>query len=325
MLSSLLISFSGCNSGSGTGSATTNADTYREPIATTAVPDPTDISPDSTGTEEPDLIFAEDPLDIEVNAHQAFVYNLNTDEFLYMKGKGEKLEPASTTKLLTIVYALTLLAPDELITPSDELSMVGEFSTIAYVRPNHTLTAEMLAEGMLLPSGNDAAHVLAAGAGRKLAGDSEMSGVEAVGVFMEGMNKYAAAIGMTGSHFVTPDGYPTENHYTTVEDMAIISAMAAKNSVIMKYSRLQQDDVVYASGHTNTWVNTNKLLDQWGPYYSPYATGLKTGSVGEGNYALIATADIEGVTYIIGFFSEEVADNRYVDALAVIQALEDRL
>lgn len=282
-------------------------------------------APPETEEPEDELRFSKEPLELELNAMQAFVYDTSREEFLLLKGRGEPLYPASTTKLLTILYAMTLVAPDELITPGDELSLVGEFSTYAYVRPNHTLTAEMLAEGMLLPSGNDAAHVLAAAAGRKLAGDSELNGVDAVGVFMEGMNKYAAAIGMKGSHFVTPDGYPHDDHYTTAEDMAIVASMAVKNSLIMKYARVLRDDVVYASGHTNTWVNTNKLLDPYSGFYSPYATGLKTGSVGDGNYALIATADIEGVTYIIGLFTEEVANNRYVDALAVIKALEDRL
>lgn len=294
----------------------------------TTAPAKTDHDPAPTVTDEitePPLVFAKDPLELELSAPQAFVYNLDKDEFLYLKGEGEHLYPASTTKLLTITYAMTLLSPDELITPGDELDLVGEFSTYAYVRPNHTLTAEMLIEGMLLPSGNDAAHVLAAAAGRKLSDDKNISGADAVGLFVEGMNEYANTIGMDGSHFVSPDGYPNDDHYSTVEDMAQIAVIAAKNELITKYSRLLRDDVTYASGHINTWTNTNKLLDPNSGYYSPYVTGLKTGSAGEGNYSLIVSANIEGVTYVFGFFSEEKADTRFADALIVIRALEDRL
>ena len=153
--------------------------------------------------------ISNDMLDLDVKAPQCYVYSVNTGTMLYLKGRGEILYPASTTKLLTIMYALTLLSPDELVTPGDELSLVGEFSTIAYVRPNHTLTVEMLIEGMLLPSGNDAAYVLAAAAGRKLTDDKTVNGVEAVGFFVEGMNSYAKTLGMTGSHFTSPTATTT--------------------------------------------------------------------------------------------------------------------
>lgn len=315
-----LLIFSGCTSPRD-GEESTRIDSGTE-FSVKTEPDSSAVTDEATKAP---LVFAKEPLEIELSAPQAFVYNLDTDEFLYLRGEGEPLSPASTTKLLTITYAMTLLSPDELITPGDELSLVGEFSTYAYVRPIHTLSAEMLIEGMLLPSGNDAAHVLAAAAGRKLTDDKNISGVDAVGLFIDGMNEYAASIGMYGSHFVSPDGYPNDNHYSTVEDMALISVIAAKNELITKYSRLRKDDVTYASGHIITWTNTNKLIDPQSGYYSPYVTGLKTGSAGEGNYSLVVSANIEGVTYVFGFFSEAKADARFADALAVIRALEDRL
>ncbi len=324
ILALALLFFPGCSFGTRPGGNTTYEITETHRPAQTDEPEVSATTPPETEAED-ELRFSKVPLEIELNAKQAFVYDVDKEEFLLLKGQGERLNPASTTKVLTILYAMTLVSPDELITPGDELLMLGEFSTLAYIKPFHTLTAEMLAEGMLLPSGNDAAHVLAAAAGKKLAGDSEMSGRDAVAAFMEGMNKYAAAIGMKGSHFVTPDGYPDEDHYTTAEDMAIVADMAVHNSLIMKYARMHQDDVTYASGHTNSWVNTNKLLDPYGGYYSPYATGLKTGSADDNDFALIASADIEGRTYIIGLFTEELANNRYIDALAVINALEARL
>ena len=267
--------------------------------------------------------ISNDMLDLDVKAPQCYVYSVNTGTMLYLKGRGEILYPASTTKLLTIMYALTLLSPDELVTPGDELSLVGEFSTIAYVRPNHTLTVEMLIEGMLLPSGNDAAYVLAAAAGRKLTDDKTVNGVEAVGFFVEGMNSYAKTLGMTGSHFTSPDGYYNDEHYTTVEDMAIVGSLAVKNPIITKYAAMPEDHVVYASGHTNDWKNTNLLITPDSPYYSPYVTGLKTVSFGEGNYSLVVSADIDGRSYVIGFFSELDQSSRFEDALYVIDMLKE--
>ena len=323
---SLVLILSGCESrigGDDTSAASSGVPHTTASTSQHTVKDTGEPVTETTETEPP-VNVSDSPLELDISAKQAFVYNLNKDEFLYLAGEGERLYPASTTKLLTITYALTLLSPDELITPGDELSLVGEFSTVAYVRPNHTLTTEMMIEGMLLPSGNDAAHALAAAAGRKLSSAPDgITGVEAVSLFVEGMNEYAVSIGMTGTHFISPDGYPNEDHYSTVEDMARIATIAAKNELIMKYSRLREANVTYESGHYMTWTNTNKLIHPDSGYYSPYVTGLKTGSAGDGNYSLIVTADIEGVTYVIGLFSEDQADTRFVDALAIIGILEE--
>lgn len=289
-------------------------------------PDETDDETDAvTAPAESDVLpLADETLDLDVKAPQCFVFDTQSGELIYMKGKGEKLYPASTTKLLTIMYALTVLDPEMLVTPGDELSLVGEFSTIAYVKPNHTLSVEMLIEGMLLPSGNDAAYVLAAAAGRLMSQKEAVSGVDAVAVFVEGMNSYAQSLGMKGSHFMSPDGYFNEDHYTTVEDMAIVASLAVHNPIIMKYACVAKDNVTYASGHLNTWTNTNRLIHKGDEYYSPYVTGLKTGSVGEGNYSLVVSADINGKTYTFGLFSEQETNTRFDDALYIIDKLKER-
>ncbi len=278
-------------------------------------------TPDSIGY----IPTASETLSLSLESDAAFVYDVQNECFIYLCGQDEILYPASTTKLLTILYAQTLLASDELVTPTDELSLVRENSTIAYVKSHHTLSAEMLIEGMLLPSGNDAAYALAAAAGRKLVCE-DVSGVEAVSLFLDGMNGYAASLGLVGSNFTSPDGYFDENHYTTVVDMAIIAREAYNNPTVRKYSSLPSDDVTYASGHTNTWKNTNLCLDPSSEFYSPYVTGLKTGSAGKGNYSLIASAELDdgGVIheYIIGLFRGEDEHDRYRDVLKIIDTLK---
>ena len=270
-------------------------------------------------------------MDIDILSHQAFVYDVNNDEFLYLKGSAYLLYPASTTKLLTILYALELLDPSEIITPGNELELVGEGSSTAYIRQNHRLSVEMLIEGMLLPSGNDAAYVLAAAAGARLAekaglketSEKGLDGKAAVRIFLDGMNTYATEHGLCGSSFISPDGYYNENHYTTIEDIALVAKMASQNKIIMKYAGMSYDNVTYASGHTNTWKNTNLLLDPESAYYSKYVTGLKTGSAGAGNYSLISTVDLDDTgRYIIGIFSSEGKNDRYIDTLKIIDCLQ---
>lgn len=263
---------------------------------------------------------------IEISAAQAFVYDISAGGFTYLKGNDTIMYPASTTKLLTILYALTLLDPSEIVAPGDELDLVAKDASIAYIKQSHKLSVEMLIEGMLLPSGNDAAYALAATAGKKLlslsnSATDDVSGTTAVGKFIEGMNDYAVSIGMCGSHFESPDGYYSDGHYSTLEDIAIVSKLAYENEIIRKYSGLHEDDVIYASGHTNHWTNTNLMLDKNSEYYCPYVNGLKTGSAGKGNYSLICSLEISGRAYIIGVFSAKGKNERFADMKTIIDRI----
>ncbi len=262
-------------------------------------------------------------LDIDILSGQAFVYDVANHEFIYKKGEELVVYPASTTKLLTILFALELLGLDEIITPGSELALVASDSSIAYIKSHHRLSVEMLIEGMLLPSGNDAAYALAAAAGKKLAGSEDIDGREAVEYFIRGMNEYAEQIGLCGSRFTSPDGYYNDNHYTTTEDIALISMIASQNEIIMKYAGMKYDNVTYASGHTNRWINTNLMLDDESEFFCEYVTGLKTGSAGAGNYNLICTVTLDDGSreYIIGLFSSDNKENRYRDALKIIDHL----
>lgn len=255
----------------------------------------------------------------EIRSPQYFVYSVDSGEFVGLRGENERVYPASATKLLTILYALTLIEPAEEVTPGNELTLVGEGSSIAYVKSNHTLTVSMLIEGMLLPSGNDAAYALAAAVGYKLAPDAA-DGIAAVEAFMKGMNAYAAEIGLCGSYFTVPDGLAGGEHYSTLEDMAIVASMAAENELIMSYASLAEDDVVYASGHSNHWVNTNLLLDPESEYFDSRVDGLKTGSI-DGNYNLICSAEQDGERYVIGLFGGSDKEERFADASRILDQL----
>lgn len=154
--------------------------------------------PKATLHEEGDagyIAYKETDLVFELSCPQAFVYDMNEGVILYAKGVDRIVYPASTTKLLTILYALTILLPDELITPGGEVNLIAADSSVAYVKTYHTLSVEMLIEGMLLPSGNDAAYALAGAAGRRISGNPDLDGAKAIKVFMEGMNTYAREIG----------------------------------------------------------------------------------------------------------------------------------
>lgn len=269
----------------------------------------------SCGTEHD---FVDYSYRINLKSDYAFVYYPESGQETYFGNEEQRIYPASTTKLLTILAALEILPADELITPGDEVYMVESGSSSAYIRPHHTLTLEMLAEGMLLPSGNDAAYAVAAACGYVLLDDSNAEYTDAVERFVEYMNEYATSIGCTGSHFTTPDGYADDEHYSTLHDMALISKLASENEIITKYAALESDDVVYASLHTNTWTNTNKMLDKDSKYYRKNIVGLKTGSLDD-YYNLIALYDDGERRFIVGVFGSDTDDGRYKDVLNIIK------
>ena len=259
------------------------------------------------------------PLELEIHSPQAFVYDCNRGEILYQKGEDRVVYPASTTKLLTILTALEYLSEDEIITPGDELSLVDAASSIAYITTAHQLRVDMLIEGMLLPSGNDAAYVLAAAAGNRISGGTAQ-GAKAIEIFMTRMQQYATELGLVGTTFTAPDGLASEEHYTTVEDMILIARRAIQSDCIMRYAGLAEDDVTYASGHINHWANTNLLLQPESIYYRSCVKGLKTGSL-TGNYCVIALMEQGEQSYLIGVFGAQNKTVRYDDATRIIDYL----
>ena len=264
-----------------------------------------------------------DPLyKISIQSRQGFVYDVNNDCFVFAKGEDKVVYPGSTSKLITALYALEVLDSDMVVTAGDELDFVKSGSSIAYIKKGHKLTVEMLVQGMMLPSGNDAAYVLAAAVGREIKGD-DITGADAIEAFIDGVNRYITTLGLCGTAITVPDGYADTVHYTTTEDMALVAKAAMSNPIIAKYADMYSADVCYASGEINKWTNTNKLLDHDSKYYSPYAVGLKTGSI-SGEYSLIfAFRFDDGREYIAGVFGANSKNTRFEDADKIINYLEE--
>lgn len=166
----------------------------------------------------------------------------------------------------------------------------------------------------MLPSGNDAAYILAAATSRAITGKPDLPAKEAIAHFVDLMNFTAELMGLTGSNFCNPDGFHDPAHYTSYHDLTIIARLALDNEVISRYAAKQKDSkVVYESGEIISWKNSNALLNPDSGYYTKNAIGLKTGTTGEaGNCLLAAFQEKDGV-YIVGVFGCEESNDRYKD------------
>ena len=289
------------------------------PAAEVIATEPTEPAP----TEPPLPPTETDPPEsIGLSAHTAFVYDTYNSYMMYLGGDGDApLAPASLTKLMTSYTARQIMDADYVITAGSEVSWIDPQSSRAWVGEGHQLTVEMLIQGMMMPSGNDAAYVIAVGGGRVLAEDPELDNEMALRVFMDEMNAQARELGMKNSHFVNPDGIDADGHYTTANDLVILAQAVMQDDLIMKYAGMAKADVVFASGESITWKNSNYLLHpEMTDYYTPEAIGMKTGSTDDAGRCLIsAFTQPDGSYLIIGVLGSNEDPARYDDTLTLYE------
>lgn len=284
--------------------------------------EPTESQSTEPTREEPTWMTF--PEGLSLKAQQYFVYDADKDEYLICAGTVEdQVYPASITKLFTAYVALQYLNPTDVITAQDALEAVVPGSSTAKIDWGDRLTVEMLVEAMLLPSGNDAAYILAVEVGRMLEDNSRLHYSDAAIAFVEEMNKQAKELGMNGTHFVNPDGIHKTNHYSSYQDLAVMAQLALENQTISKYTSINVDYVSFVSGEERKWENTNALVDPESPYYCPYALGLKTGQTPGAGACLLSAFRYQGRTLIIGTFGCPAVEDRFIDTLQLFnRALE---
>lgn len=277
-----------------------------------------DAPEESTG---PAPTWATYPADRQLLAKQYFVYDCTNDCFLICSGTpSERIYPASITKLFTAYVAMQYVTPETKITAGDALDLVAWGSSVAKIEKGDVLTAEQLVEAMLLPSGNDAAYILACEAGRIIKGNGHLSASAAVQAFMAQMNTQAKALGMTDTNFVNPDGIHDSNHYTTIGDLIVLGKLAMGNDTVMKYATTPNAQVTL-HGETVEWKNTNALVNPATPYYCPYAVGLKTGQTPSAGSCLLSAFRKDGQELIIGVFGCPEEEDRFDDTLQLFNQI----
>lgn len=227
------------------------------------------------------------PAEIETTSEGLLLVDLGTDTVVYEKNADDRLEPASITKIILAILLIEKLGdkiPTEEITVPDEAIdlLAGTNSSLGGVKKGEVLTAEQLLHFLLIPSGNDAAMVIA----YYLGDGSIEKGVEL-------MNQRAQELGCTNTHFANPHGLHDPEHYSSARDIYIMAKHAMTLDYFMDICKKTRYVVppTNKSEKSRTLVTTNSMMEPSSKdYYYQYVQGIKTGSTTQGGFCLVSTA-----------------------------------
>ena len=241
-------------------------------------------------------------VELPLTSRAALLMEKTTGQILFAQNEHEKLEPASVTKIMTLLLTMDAidsgaLAYDDVVTVSANAAGMG--GSQVFLAEGEQITVEELLKCVCVSSGNDAAVALA----EKVAGVTEL--------FVEQMNNRARGLGMDDTHFVNPTGLTAEGHVTSAHDIALMSReLLTKHPDIRSFTTIWTDSI---RGGAFDLANTNKLIRRYDG-----ATGLKTGYTASAGYCISATAEREGMELIAVVMKGETADKRNADAKALL-------
>ena len=213
-----------------------------------------------------DLCVASDDVQLsgfedDTTLHGAALFDLENESVVYGYNLYDRLYPASTTKVLTAYVALKYGNLEDQVTVSANATDFNWDESICGLQTVDTLSMYDLLCGLMLVSGNDAAAAIA----EHISGSTEE--------FAELMNREAAALGATGTHFVNPHGLPDDNHYTTVYDLYLFFNACMKDERFV--------DIISMDSYTVELKGADGTVrtDEWEPTHF-YASGEATAPEG---------------------------------------------
>lgn len=252
---------------------------------------------------------------IKLKSRAALLINMDTGQTVFEKNADKKVYPASTTKIMTYVIVaenVSNFKKTKVKIKQNVLdTLLGTGSSVANVQAHvgESMTVIDLLYSMMVPSGNDAAVVLA-----------DFVGQGSIPNFVKMMNKKAKELGCKNTHFANPDGLHDKKHYTTAADMAKITQYAL---TLPEFSTITNTTTYYVKGDSIPLITTNYLIDQnrGGSYYYQYAQGIKTGTTDEAGHCLVTMGAADGYSYL-GVFMKNLYDPNNDEYGTMIDAKE---
>ena len=226
---------------------------------------------------------------IETKADSAIILDVNSNTILFEKNADERQGPASMSKLMLIYIVFerlqnkTLTIEQEFLVSKKAWKFGG---SKMFVNIGEMVSVENLLKGIIVQSGNDACVVLAEG----------LSGTEEN--MVDEMNEKAVEIGLTNSNFQNVTGWPHEDHYMSLKDIAYLSKLIITN-FFEYYYLFAINEFTY---NNIKQFNRNKLISLDG------FDGLKTGRTSQSGYGIVASAKRENrriISVVNGLNSEK--------------------
>ena len=236
-------------------------------------------------------------VELPITSRAALLMEKSTGQILCARNEHEQLEPASVTKVMTLLLTMEAIDSgtihyDDVVTVSADAAGMG--GSQVFLAEGEQITVEELLKAVCVASGNDAAVALA----EKVAGVHEL--------FVEQMNRRAVELGMEDTHFVNCTGLTAEGHVTSAHDIALMSReLILHHPDIRRFTTIRNGAFQLA--------NTNKLIR----FYDG-ATGLKTGYTASAGYCISATAERDGMELIAVIMKAPDKDARTKDAKALL-------
>ena len=234
----------------------------------------------------------------DVNSRACVVIDRKTNSVLFGKNENSKKKMASTTKIMTA----TIIIEKCNLTDTIEISKkaAGTGGSRLGLKTGDKITVLDLLYGLMLRSGNDAAVALAEYAGGDINGFAEL------------MNAKALELGLTNTHFETPQGLDSNEHYTTAYELALLSNYALNNPTFAKIVGTKNYTITI-NGSPKDLSNTNELLGNMEGVY-----GIKTGFTNGANRCLVTACKKNNMDIICVVLGADTKKFRTIDSIKLI-------
>jgi D-alanyl-D-alanine carboxypeptidase (penicillin-binding protein 5/6) len=234
-----------------------------------------------------------------VQARSWALIDARTGDVLLAHNGNRRLPIASTTKLMTAYVALKDAPLDKLVTAQSYDPEYGE--SLMGLRTGQKISIRDLLYGLILRSGNDAAHTLAI----------DVSG--SLPRFVAAMNRHAAALGLANTHYANPVGLDQKGNYSSARDLATLTQHLLRIPAFAKIAASRE--AVLDSVHPQRRIETiNELLEM-----APWVTGVKTGHTFGALYVLVGSGRRKGVELISDAIGAPSDEARFSDNLELLE------
>jgi serine-type D-Ala-D-Ala carboxypeptidase (penicillin-binding protein 5/6) len=227
------------------------------------------------------------------------VIDARTGDVLASQAANERLPIASTTKLMTAYVAMKEVPLDKIVRAVPYEAEYGE--SLLETRAGQKISVRDLIYGLILRSGNDAAHTLAI----RVAGSTER--------FVALMNRYASALGLSNTHYANPIGLDQKGNYSTARDLLALSQRLLRMPEFAKISDTRSVELESVSPPRRIETINELLLTE------PWATGVKTGHTWGAGWVLVGSGRKKGVDLISVAIAAPTDETRYSDNVALLE------